>query len=45
MKWQQNNPISKQERDHKIEQGSEALEQLFEDKGVDYLNPQRKSLV
>lgn len=38
-------PISKQERDYKIEQGWEALEQLFEDKGVDYLNPVRKSLV
>jgi hypothetical protein len=45
MKWQQNNLITKQERDYKIEQGWEALEQLFEDKEVDYLNPQRKSLV
>jgi hypothetical protein len=38
-------PITKQEREYKIEQDCEALEQLFEDKGVDYLNPQRKSLV
>ncbi|MBB5636810.1 hypothetical protein HDE68_002723 [Pedobacter cryoconitis] len=38
-------PITEQERDYKIEAGTEALEQLFEDKGIDYLNSGRESLV
>ena len=37
-------PITEQERDFKIENGPEALEQLFEDKKLDYLNPTRDSL-
>lgn len=38
-------PITKKERDYKIENGCEALEQLFEDKQLDYLNPNRSCLV
>jgi hypothetical protein len=38
-------PITEQERDYKIENGCEALEQLFEDKELDYLNPNRQSLI
>ena len=38
-------PITKEERDYKIKNGVEALEQLFEDKQLDYLNPNRKSLI
>lgn len=38
-------PITKEERDYKIENGCEALEQLFEEKALDYLNPDRKCLV
>ena len=38
-------PITRDERDYKIEAGVEALEQLFEDKQIDYLNPERESLV
>jgi hypothetical protein len=33
------------ERDYKIEYGCEALEELFEEKQLDYLNPLRNSLV
>ena len=38
-------PITEKERDYKINNGSEALEQLFEDKQLDYLNPKRKCLL
>ncbi|OWP62152.1 hypothetical protein CDA63_15575 [Hymenobacter amundsenii] len=38
-------PITEAERDFKINHGTEALEQLFEDEGLDYLNPMRNSLV
>jgi len=38
-------PISRAEREYKISQGAEALEQLFEEKNLDYLNPMRRSLV
>ena len=38
-------PITEKERDYKIEQGCEALELLFEDKQLDYLNPDRVCLV
>lgn len=38
-------PITREERDYKIENGCEALEQLFEAKELDYLNPDRKCLV
>ena len=35
--------ITESERDYKIENGWDALEQRFEDCGLDYLNPQRTS--
>ncbi len=38
-------PITEGERNYKIEKGCEALEQLFEEKQIDYLNPFRSSLV
>jgi len=38
-------PITEKERDYKVENGCEALEQLFEDKRFDYLNPNRDSLI
>jgi hypothetical protein len=38
-------PITEEERDYKIKAGVEALEQLFEDKQLDYLNPERESLI
>jgi hypothetical protein len=38
-------PITEKERDYKIENGYQALEQLFEEKQIDYLDPDRKSLV
>ncbi|WP_207536444.1 suppressor of fused domain protein [Desertivirga arenae] len=38
-------PITERERDYKIENGCEALEQLFEDKQLDYLDPFRECLV
>jgi len=38
-------PITKEERDYKVENGCEALEQLFEEKSLDYINPNRKCLV
>lgn len=38
-------PITEKERDYKIDNGCEALEQLFEDKQLDFLNPARSSLV
>jgi hypothetical protein len=38
-------PITEKERDFKIENGCEALEQLFEEKQIDYLNPDRDSLI
>ncbi|MNX63498.1 Suppressor of fused protein (SUFU) [compost metagenome] len=38
-------PITEKERDFKIEYGVEQLEQLFEDKQLDYLNPERSCLV
>jgi hypothetical protein len=37
-------PITEQERDFKVANGCEALEQLFEDKQLDYLDPNRPSL-
>ncbi|WP_052496566.1 suppressor of fused domain protein [Pedobacter lusitanus] len=38
-------PITQKERDFKIEHGVEQLEQLFEDKQLDYLNPERNCLI
>jgi hypothetical protein len=38
-------PITKEERDYKIENGCEVLEQLFEEKQLDYLNPNRACLL
>ncbi|MES2456117.1 MAG: suppressor of fused domain protein [Bacteroidota bacterium] len=38
-------PITDKERDFKIEHGFEKLEQLFEDKQLNYLNPNRNCLV
>lgn len=38
-------PITETERDFKIENGSEELEQLFEDKQLNYLDPYRDCLV
>ena len=38
-------PITEKERDYKIDKGCEALEQLFEDKQLDYLKPERKCLL
>jgi Suppressor of fused protein (SUFU) len=37
-------PITEKERDFKVENGCEALEQLFEEKTFNYLNPSRESL-
>ena len=38
-------PITEKERDFKIENGCEELEQLFEDKQLNYLDPDRGCLV
>lgn len=38
-------PITSTEREYKKENGVEALETLFERRGLDYLNPSRASLV
>ncbi|MEU4689725.1 suppressor of fused domain protein [Actinoplanes sp. NPDC023714] len=38
-------PITAAERDYKKQNGVEALETLFEDRSLDYLNPARGSLV
>ena len=38
-------PITENERDYKIDKGCESLEQLFEDKQIDYLNPNRECLL
>jgi len=38
-------PITEAERKYKMNHGAEALEQLFEEKQLDYLNPNRKTLV
>lgn len=38
-------PITEAERDYKIEYGWERLEELFEEKGLDYINPNRESLI
>ncbi len=38
-------PITEKERDYKIDNGCEALEQLFEEKQLDYLNPDRNCLL
>ena len=38
-------PITKNERSFKITHGTEALEQLFEETQIEFLNPQRKCLV
>jgi hypothetical protein len=38
-------PITEKERDYKSKNGCEALEQLFEDKQFDYLNPGRQCLL
>jgi hypothetical protein len=38
-------PITEKERDYKIDNGCEALEQLFEEKQFNYLDPNRESLV
>ena len=37
-------PITEKERNYKIDHGVEALEQLFEEKQLDYLNPERSDL-
>ena len=38
-------PITEKERDYRAENGSEALQQLFESKQIEYLNPERKCLI
>ncbi|MEM7374606.1 MAG: suppressor of fused domain protein [Bacteroidota bacterium] len=38
-------PITKEERAYKSQHGCEALEQLFEDQNLDYLNPDRACLL
>jgi hypothetical protein len=38
-------PITEKERDYHIKNGCEALEQLFEDNQIDYLNPDRPCLI
>ncbi|WBA41721.1 suppressor of fused domain protein [Hymenobacter canadensis] len=38
-------PITEAERDYKIQHGAEALEQLFEQQELDYLNPKRSCLI
>jgi hypothetical protein len=38
-------PITEKETEYKELHGSEALEQLFEDKNLDYLNPNRSCLI
>lgn len=38
-------PITEEEKEYKVKNGLEALEQLFEDKGLEYWDIQRKSLV
>lgn len=38
-------PITEKERDFKIKNGCEALEQLFEEAKLDFLNPNRKCLI
>lgn len=38
-------PITESEKNYKIENGWDALEQCFDDNGLDYLNPQRPSCV
>ena len=38
-------PITKNERDYKSKNGYEALEELFEKKQFDYLNPNRPCLI
>lgn len=38
-------PITETEQEYKIEKGCDALEDLFEEKGIEYLNPKRKSLL
>jgi hypothetical protein len=38
-------PITEKERNYKVENGCEALEQLFENRQLDYSNPKRDSLV
>ena len=38
-------PITEKERDYNIENGFEALEQLFEEKQINYLDPDRNCLI
>ena len=38
-------PITDSEKNYKIKKGCEALEDLFEEKGIQYLNSARKSLI
>ena len=38
-------PIAPAERDFKVADGVEALEELFEQTGFDYVNPTRPSVV
>ena len=38
-------PITEKERNYKIDNGCEMLEQLFEENQIDYLNPKRKCLI
>ena len=38
-------PITEKEKEFKVQNGLESLEQLFEDKGLEFWNVQRKSLI
>jgi hypothetical protein len=38
-------PITESEQEYKIEKGCDALEDLFEEKGIQYLNPSREPLI
>jgi hypothetical protein len=38
-------PISKDERDFRKAHGTGALEKIFDDRGIEYWNPRRESVV
>lgn len=38
-------PVTKQEVDYKIDHGIDAIEKVFEETGIDYINPLRDSVV
>jgi hypothetical protein len=38
-------PVTEAEADYKMENGCDALEDLFEGKSIDYINPNRESLI